>query len=91
MMEMLSFIECLYIAVLGGLLHLCLCAYETKSIPSNWEIFGHIALPIGAGYLFWLGGFPNHLNVFFAGFFAVDFIRMLARKYKPAEEEEEEG
>jgi len=79
--------EAVGLALLGGCVHLALSAYESRKVPSKWEIFGHVAISPAAGFLFWLGKFPNHLNVFFAGFFSIDFIRMLARGYRPKAEE----
>jgi len=71
------------LALFGGLVHLALCVYEAEKIPGKWQIFGHVTISPAAGYLFYLAKFPNQLNVFFAGFFATDFIRMLARVHKP--------
>jgi len=84
---MLGWLEAIGLAFFGSLTHLALVCYEARQVPGKWEVFGHLALGPVSGFLFKLGGFPNHLNVFFAGFFAVDFIRMLARVYKPREEE----
>jgi len=86
---LLGWIEAVGLALFGSLTHLALVCYEARQVPGRWEIFGHLALGPVSGFLFKLAAFPNHLNVFFAGFFAIDFIRMLARVYKPREEEAE--
>jgi len=82
----LNLFEAVGLALLGGCVHLALCAYEAEKVPGKWQIFGHVVISPVAGFLFWLAAFPNHLNVFFAGFFSTDFIRMLARVYKPKPE-----
>jgi len=73
----------------GSLIHLGLAIYEGREIPDKYEIFGHLALGPVAGGLSYAAGFTDYLANLFAGFFAIDFIRMLARGYKPKPPEEE--
>jgi len=82
---MLTLLEAVLLALLGGCIHLALVCYEQQKLPSLWQVFGHVAISPAAGYLFRLTKMPNHLNCFFVGFFAIDFIRMLAREYKPGQ------
>jgi len=81
-------LEAVALGSFGSLVHLALAAYEEKAVPNQWEIFGHVVAGPVAGWLFQLTGLPNHINIFFAGFFAIDTIRMLGRMYKPKPAEE---
>jgi len=76
--------ESIVLGLLGSLVHLGLCAYEARAVPGRWEAFGHLMLGPVVGWIFWQTGVPNHLNAFFAGFFALDFLRMISRVYKPS-------
>jgi len=84
-----TLVEAVVLGFLGSLVHLALAVYERKAVPGRYEIFGHVALGPVAGGLFYATGLSNHINAFFAGFFTIDFIRMLARVYKPKPAEEE--
>jgi len=86
-----SLIEAILLGLFGSLVHLGLAVYEAKKIPDKYEIAGHVVFGPVAGWLFLITGYPNHVNCFFAGFFAIDTIRMLSRMYKPKPSEEEEG
>jgi len=77
--------ESILLGLLGSLVHLGLCAYEGRAVPGRWETFGHLMLGPVVGWIFWQTGAPNHLNAFFAGFFALDFLRMISRVYKPSQ------
>jgi len=83
---MLIWYESVLLALLGSAVHLGLACYEQEKLPSQWQLFGHLGIGPVAGYLFWLTKAPNHINAFFAGFFAIDFIHMLARIHKPSQQ-----
>jgi len=78
-----SLMEAILLGLFGSLVHLALAIYEGKSVPDKYEIAGHVVFGPVAGFLFHLTGAPNHLNAIFAGFFAIDTIRMLGRMHKP--------
>jgi len=76
--------ESIVLGLFGALVHLGLAAYEAKKVPGPWEVWGHVFLGPVVGWIFVMTGTPNHLNAFFAGFFSTDFLRMIARVYRPS-------
>jgi len=82
-------VEAVIRGLLGSLIHLALAICEARAFPNKFEIFGHLTLGPVAGGLAYTAGFTDPVSHLFAGFFSIDFIRMLARGYKPKPPEEE--